>query len=388
MAMYSAWRTQWQIVKQDKWLLSCLTWMPVALVVILWGVFSQGIARNIPIAVVDLSHSEMSRTLTRYYDATSSMAVVAEMQSAYQAEQAMIAGDIFAYAVIPANFEQDVIKGLMPQVSVFYNSQTILIGKLINSAFVQAQATFNAQVATVANLSHGNQTFASALGQALPVRTQITPLFNKNSNYAQFLVSAIVPALWQIVVVACTILVLAANLQHQGLKNWLNQSPAKTLIVTLSPYLIVFVLQGVAFLTWFQFGLKWPMHGSFALIILAQILTAIACMVMGTMFYFLSLDPARAMSFAGALTAPSFAFMGITFPVSDMNSLAQFWRSLLPISHYIEVQVEQMNYGLSWIDSLPSLLPFIGYLLPLLVALMLINKHLKQERGNEPVKTA
>ncbi|WP_194435064.1 ABC transporter permease [Vibrio fluminensis] len=368
--------SQWQIVRRDRWLLSCLTWLPIALAISIWAIFSQGIARNVPIAVVDLSHSEMSRTLSRYYDATSSMAVVEQMQSANQAEQALVNGDIYAYAVIPHNFEQDVYKGLNPQVSVFYNSQFILIGKLINSAFVQAQGTFNAQIATIANLAHGNQTLSSAMGQALPIRTQITPLFNKNSNYAQFLVSAIIPALWQIVVVVSTILILAANHRQQGLNKWLAEQPIRRLVVTMSPYIPVFALQGFAFLCWFYLGFKWPMDGSLLVLVIGQWLTVIACMIMGSFFFFMTLDPARAMSFAGAFTAPSFAFMGITFPVTDMNTLAQFWRSLLPISHYIELQVSQVSYGASWQVSIQELLPMLGYLLPLLLTGLLIKKHL------------
>lgn len=373
--------SQWQIIRRDRWLLSCLTWIPIALALSIWGVFSQGIARDVPIAVVDLSHSEMSRTLSRYYDATSSMAVTQQLQSVQQAKQALVQSDIYAYAVIPANFEEDVYKGLMPQVSVFYNSQTILIGKLVNSAFVQAQGTFNAQIATIANLSHGNQTLSSAMGKAVPIRSQITPLFNKNSNYAQFLVSAIIPALWQIIVVVSTILILAANHRHRKLQTWFGNQPAKGIVTTLAPYLPVFMLQGFTFLCWFYLGFEWPMNGSFLTLVIAQFATSIACMIMGGFFFFMTLDPARAMSFAGAFTAPSFAFMGITFPVNDMSSLAQFWRSLLPISHYIEVQVSQVSYGADWTVSIQELIPMLGYVLPFVLMLLLAKKHRQQEQA-------
>jgi len=368
--------SQLSILRRDKWLLSSLTWLPIMLAVMIWAVFSQGIARDLPIGVVNLDTGKMSQQLIRYYDATSAMKVDQHFSSALDAKQALVKGDIYAYAVIPHNFEQDTYKQLAPQVSVFYNSQMILVGKLINSAFLQAQGTFNAQVSTVGNLSRGNATLASAMGKAVPIRTQITPLFNKNSNYAQFLVSAVIPALWQIVVVVTTILVLSANLRDRGLQHWLGESPAKALFNTLAPYSWVFALQGFAFLCWFYLGFKWPMNGSFLVLVLAQWSTIFACMIMGSLFFFLTLDAARAMSFAGAFTAPSFAFMGITFPVTDMNSLAQAWRSLLPISHYIEVQVSQVSYGQPWTESLLHLLPMLGYGLPALLTFALVKKHL------------
>ena len=100
---------------------------------------------------------------------------------------------------------------------------------------------------------------------------------------------------------------------------------------------------------------------------------------MGCFFYFLTLDAARSMSLAGAFTAPSFAFMGVTFPTSDMGSAAQIWRSLLPISHYIEAQIDQVSYGLSAWQTTVSFMPtMLWYGLPLGLILLLIKKHRRQ----------
>lgn len=375
--------SQLSIVRRDRWLLSSLTWLPIALAVMIWSIFSQGIARDLPIGVVNFDNGVLSEKLIRYYDATPAMDVSHHFTSVEQAKQALVQGDVYAYAVIPPQFEQNTLKQLAPQVSVFYNSQMILVGKLINSAFLQAQGTFNAELSTGSGLLQGDTPLLLAMGKAVPVRTQITPLFNKNSNYAQFLVSAIIPALWQIVIVVTTILVLAANHRDRGLMPWLGKRAFTQLCFTLAPYSAVFALQGFAFLCWFYLGFKWPMNGSLLVIIFAQLATIFACMVMGSMFFFLTLDPARAMSFAGAFTAPSFAFMGITFPVGNMSTLAQFWRSLLPISHYIEVQVSQVSYGLPWWDSLKHLSPMLGYFVVVLVCMLLIRKHLNEEQRRE-----
>ena len=375
--------SQLSIVRRDRWLLSSLTWLPIALAVMIWSIFSQGIARDLPIGVVNFDNGVLSEKLIRYYDATPAMDVSHHFTCVEQAKQALVQGDVYAYAVIPPQFEQNTLKQLAPQVSVFYNSQMILVGKLINSAFLQAQGTFNAELSTGSGLLQGDTPLLLAMGKAVPVRTQITPLFNKNSNYAQFLVSAIIPALWQIVIVVTTILVLAANHRDRGLMPWLGKRAFTQLCFTLAPYSAVFALQGFAFLCWFYLGFKWPMNGSLLVIIFAQLATIFACMVMGSMFFFLTLDPARAMSFAGAFTAPSFAFMGITFPVGNMSTLAQFWRSLLPISHYIEVQVSQVSYGLPWWDSLKHLSPMLGYFAVVLVCLLLIRKHLNEEQRRE-----
>ncbi len=372
--------SQWQLLKRDRWLLSCLTWVPIVLVVTIWWVFSQAIVRELPVGVVDLSNSHLSRQLIREIDATSTLSVIRHYSNTAQASNDMRSSEIYAYFVFPSQFDKSIYRQEQPKVTTFYNSQMILVGRLINSAIVQAQTTFNAQIDVVKTLSKGETATLSAMSQAIPIRTQITPLFNKNTNYAQFLVSAIVPAIWQIAIVVCTILILAMNHRQYGLSHWLKQNPVSQLLDTLFPYAVLFALQGSAFLVWFYHGLQWPMQGHLFTIVIAQWFTVIACMIMGSLFFFLTLDPARAMSFAAAYTAPSFAFMGITFPTSDMSTIAQIWRSLLPVSHYIDVQVSQASYGLNSFDSLKQLWPMIGYSIPLVLCLLLVKKHLRTEQ--------
>ncbi|MGR4990438.1 ABC transporter permease [Vibrio rotiferianus] len=371
--------SQQQVLRRDKWLLSCLTWVPILLAVTIWGVFSAGIARDLPIGVVDLQHSQLSRKMIQSLDASSTLSVDYHYTSSTEAKNAMIEGDIYAYAVIPPKFDQDIRLHRQPQLSVFFNSQYILVAKLINSAVAQSQGYFDAQLEAMGNLAKGNTTTLAAIGQAVPISTQITALFNRNTNYAQFLVTAIVPAIWQICVVVSTILILAAHFRLYGNGNnsfaFLGGRPFTRLSKILGQYIPVFMAQGALFLVWFYMVLDWPMEGSYLVMLLAQFVTTIACIIMGALFFFLSMDPARAMSFAGAFTAPSFAFMGITFPVSDMNALAHAWRGLLPITHYIEVQVDQASYGANAAQSIGSLWPMVGYIIPLLMTAALMAKH-------------
>ncbi|MCG6200506.1 ABC transporter permease [Psychromonas antarctica] len=375
--------SQWHLLNNDKWLLSSLTWIPILLALSIWWIFSQAIVRDLPVGVVDLQRSVLSRQLVREFDATSALKVDHTFSDISAAKNAFIGNKIYAYMIIPKNFDRDIYIGKPPKVSVFYNSQFILVGKLINSAAQQAHGAFNAQVGAIKQLTKGNSTALNAFAKTVPIRSQIIPLFNKNSNYAQFLVSAIVPALWQIVIVVSTILFLAANYRVYGLKKMVGEKPLKNLLVMGGFYLPIFLTQGVAFLIFFYTCLGWPMEGSLLPLIFAQLVTVIACMIIGNFFFFLTLDPARAMSFAAGFTAPSFAFMGVTFPVINMNRLAEMWRGLLPISHYIEAQISQVSYGATaWVTIYRFTPPMLGYLIPLLLILLLIKKHLKKLEVN------
>ncbi len=123
--------------------------------VTIWGVFSAGIARDLPIGVVDLQHSQLSRKMIQSLDASSTLSVDYHYTSSTEAKNAMIEGDIYAYAVIPPKFDQDILLHRQPQLSVFFNSQYILVAKLINSAVAQSQGYFDAQLETMGNLARG-----------------------------------------------------------------------------------------------------------------------------------------------------------------------------------------------------------------------------------------
>jgi ABC-2 type transport system permease protein len=372
--------SQWSVLRRDKWLLSLLTWVPLLIAICSWWIFSQSILRDLPVGVVDLQKSTLSRQLIREIDATAALTVNRSYSDVLSAKTDFVGSNIYAYVIIPQNFDRDIYISNPPQVTVFYNSQFILIGKLINGAVQQAHATFNAQIGTIKQLNKGEDTIRSALAKTLSIRSQIVPLFNKNSNYAQFLVSAIVPAIWQISIVVATILSLAANQRIFGLQRMFGGAPFRRLLSLTLFYLPFFLAQGLAFLISFYLILDWPMHGSLYTLFFVQIITVIASMIIGALFFFIVLDPTKAVSFAAAFTAPSFAYMGITFPVTDMNALALGWRSLLPISHYIEAQISQVSYGATAWETISDFTPAMaGYLIPLLLVLLLVKKQLKRQ---------
>lgn len=370
-------KEQLNIIREDRWLNACLSWVPFLLVFLIWAVFSQGIARDLPIGVVDLSKSSTSRSLVRQLSGSPTLTIAHQYLDASSAKAALVNKEIYAYVVIPSDLERSISHQLLPQVSSFYNSQYILIGRLVNTAITQALGHWNARLGAAKALANEEGTMVSAMGKSVPIRSQITALFNRNTNYSQFLVSAVVPALWQLVMVVSTIMVLCANFRRSDASNltqWLGKQPMQRLFNLLSCYYVLFAVQGGLFLLWFYYFLDWPNHGSLFIMAVAQSVTIVACMIMATLFYVITEEPARALSLAGAFAAPSFAFMGISFPVTDMGYLAQAWRSLLPISHYMDTQVAQSSYGVTWSTSLLELTPMLGYLLPLVMIKLVLAR--------------
>jgi len=376
--------SEWRLLVNDPWLISLVTWLPPLLFLMIYAIFSQGMARNLPVGVVDLDHSTLSRSLIRYYDASPTVTITGHYPSAREGATAMRAGEIYGLIIISADTQKNTTLGRSPQVELFYNSQFLLIGKQIKSAILQAHTTAVARIDTLKNLNLNGSVPGQALARAVPVGTQATPLFNSNSNYAQFLVSAIIPALWQIFMVMTTVLSMAAELRRDGLSAWLKDRPVRALIEKMAPYTLLFWLQGILFLLTLFVAIGWPMHGHLGFIIICQLVTVIASQCAGAFIFFLSRDAARGLGLAAAYCAPGLAFMGVTFPTTDMTLLAKIWRSLLPISHYMDIQIAQANYGASPVLCLPQLqslgLFIIPGLLVCLFAVRISHKYLQTQK--------
>lgn len=361
------------ILVKEPWLLALSVWLPPLLFALFWWIFSAGSSFDLPIGVVDLDHSSLSRTLIRKCDASSIMSVDKQYATVLEGQRDLSGGSIYALMVIPNNLEVDTIKGRAPQATVFYNGQFILIGKQINGAMLSAVGLLSAEVGGLQAMA-GGTAVPAVTGQIAPIRGQITPLFNINTNYAEFLASGGLPAIWQILIIAITVLSLAAEKRHGGLSLWAGSNPGQALIGKLAPYTLIMWLQGIIFLAGMYGWLGWPMNGSWTVLIFAQLLTVLACQAMGCLFFFLGMDEARGLSIAAAYAAPAFAFMGVTFPVTDMGLPALIWRALMPTTYYIKIQIHQANYGGNVSDLLPSFGALLLFALPMFLAFILLQK--------------
>ncbi|WP_337077423.1 ABC transporter permease [Aeromonas dhakensis] len=355
---------EWRLLWQDPFGRALASWLPLLLMGILCWVFSAGLARDLKIGLVDLDQSVLSRQLAYSLDASAGLKVARQFDSIAEGANALRGGDIYALVVLPDHLERDARQGTQPRVTVFNNGQFILIAKLVNSALAQVVGTLNGQVGVLTAMADG-KALPGALGQAVPINSQVTALYNLNASYAQFLLSAILPAVWQILVVLYGLNALART-DRLGL-DWTTKGVWFGLWRTLLPHVLIGWGWGLLWTLLLFKGFAYPMHGSWLMLTVGLGLASAACVSMGAFFYAVIRDPARALSLAGAYTAPGFAFMGVTFPVSAMGDFAQFWRSLLPISHYVELQIGQTNYGQPLAAALPQFGALLMFLLPLLL---------------------
>jgi len=351
-----------------------ISWLPLVLFASLWWIFSAGIVTDVGIGIVDLDDSGLSRTLIRNLDATPALRITSRPLSVGEGRRAMSNAEIAALIVIPRDFQSRVSRGLNPGVTAFFNGQFILIGKAVKSSLLQVQATLAGTIDGGMALAEGIP-ISGAAGRAAPVVPQLTPLYNSRMDYALFLVPAIIPALWQVVMILGMLNAVGREHRQQTWNSWLQSGAWRAFLGKMLPYVVTYTAMGVLFLFSFEM-LGFPVRGSWLQLVAAQGLTAVATAVMAAFLYLAVNDLPRALSLAAAYTAPSFAFLGVTFPTSDMPAAALFWRSLIPVCHYIDIQISEM----SRIAPFTTTAPEFGALALFFVVLPLVLLRLRPEK--------
>jgi len=131
-------------LRRRPFLLGLTTVVPLVLVALLSGIFSAGLATRLPIGVLDLDGSDLSRTIIRMVDATPDTAVAARVGDLAEGRSLILSGKIHGLLMLPLNLQRDVFAGRRPEVVFFYNTQTLTTGNLavrgVNAAVPTAAA--------------------------------------------------------------------------------------------------------------------------------------------------------------------------------------------------------------------------------------------------------
>jgi ABC-2 type transport system permease protein len=328
-------------------LLVLATIAPLGLMALLTTIFSAGLPTRLPIGVLDLDGSDLSRSIIRIVDATPDVAVSARVGELAAGRTMILSGQIHGLLMLPRNLERDVLAGRRPEVVFFYNAQTLTTGNLVLRGVGAAVPSAAAGIRLSLRTSQGQPTEA-AQASLSPIPVQTNALFNPTLNYVHFLLAALLPSVLQIVVVTTSAYSAGLDLETRyrlAILRRLGGGLWPAIAGKVLPYTLIFlivlclsdaVLFGV-------FGL--PLRGSGSLLLLASFLFILACQFLGLMLALLLRPMARAVSIGTLLTSPAFGFMGISFPRLAMNAFAYSYGAILPGTWYLTARIDQTVRG-------------------------------------------
>ncbi len=368
-------RREFDRFSRRRLLLFLTTVLPLLLMGSLAIVFSAGLATRLPIAVLDLDGTDLSRTIIRTVDATPDTAVARRVSDLAEGRQLILSGQVRGLLMLPLNLERDVYGGRRPEVVFFYNTQTMTSGNLalrgINAAVPAVAAGIRLSLRTAEG-----QPLEAAQASLAPIPVQVNPLFNPTLNYAHFLLAALLPSVLQVIIVTTMAYAVGLDVETPHRLRVLRRLGGglwPAMAGKILPYTLLFlVVLGIS--DWVLFGvLDMPLRGNRYMLILAGILFILADQFIGVLLALLLRPMASAISIGTLLMAPAFGFMGIGFPRIGMNAFAYHWGQMIPGTWYLMARIDQTIRGtpvnLSWKPI--TVLLFMVLLLASLTALRL-----------------
>lgn len=181
---------------------------------------------KVPVAVVDLDHSEMSRQLTQMAMAAQQIEVKAVYEDVVQAKEAMGREEVFGFMVIPENMEKDIRKQKQVSVNIFTHGAYVMLHGAIGTAFSTCAMTLGAtnKVKQIALSKRVPSSQAMAMRDPIPISIQT--LFNNTGSYSNYVVpSVLILILQQSLIIG--ICILGGSRAHRRFRRKFRDSPVE-----------------------------------------------------------------------------------------------------------------------------------------------------------------
>jgi len=337
--------------RHDRWELALVTLMPLLLMALMMWLFSASVLRQVPVALVDLDGSPDSRALARAIDASPGVAIASQPASLPQAQAQLRALQVFAIVLVPRDMSRRALRGEAAPVYAFYNATYMATGQSAARDIADAVGAFNARMLRE---RIGRQVGPARL-RAAPVTVQATVLHNPARSYELFLLPLIFPAVLSLLAALAAGGAVGRERRDGLLPAWLGERPWAAIAGKLAPYVALFSLYGALGVLYVAYMRGDGVAGSLWLLVLAQPLFYLACCCFALLFIAVTRDMGTGLSLVGLSIGTALAFSGATFPVIEAPLFTRVWNALLPLTAYVQVQMQQLFMGAPWTLSLRPL---------------------------------
>ena len=319
--------------------------------------FNQGVARNIPIAILDEDHTTLSRKVAQMIDDTPTAMVAYDIQDIDEGERLMREGRVMAIVQIPAFFEKCILSNTQTHIENYVSGTNITVNGLLSKDIQTAVTTFSAGI-QLQLLTKQGLTERQAMAQLMPVRFDRHVLFNPYINYGYYLAPSFLPMMLLIFVVLTTVFSIGTELKNSTAREWLRTADdsvgaallGKTLPVTVGMFLLSLAMFVIIFKV-----VGTPLNGSLAVILTGTLLFILSYQAISVLIVSLLANLRLSLSIGGGYSVLAFTFSGLTFPIMAMWEPMQWVSRLFPFTYYTDLFVDQMLRGAPVVCSLPDL---------------------------------
>ena len=158
----------------------------ISCVLIMEAVYGQRTVTNIPIYVVDLDNSSVSRTIRTFLESSPDLHVLGAIDTPEKAEEAFFNGDAAAIVLIPDGLSQDVKRQEGGHVFAYIDGTSIIMARNADKAIQTVVKTTSVGVSMITLNKQGVPDFA-LMGALQPINFDVDRPFNAMTIYSDYL---------------------------------------------------------------------------------------------------------------------------------------------------------------------------------------------------------
>lgn len=347
---------------------------PLIVIVFFSTLLHDGLPHELPVGIVDLDKTTVSRNIIRNVDA--GQAIRLQSYSSYgEAKDAMQRGETYAFMLIPDNFSAKLMRGEQPEIPYYTQYAYYLCGSLAMRDLNMGLKTISGGINLRQRTARG-ESYQEAMAQVQPIAMDFHSIANPTTNYSFYLSSVLMPGVIFLLVIVATVYAVGSEMKERTSARWLviaNGSLFKGLVGKLLPYTVFFTL--VLFLAdeVMLHILGFPFLGNYIWMFVSSLLSVMAYQAVGV--FILAALPVMntALGIAAFYAVLGLGFCGITYPVEAMLPAVQSFSLLYPARFYYLIYAGMQLNGLSFVQDWQ---PFFFYLLFLLLP-FLLHRRLK-----------
>lgn len=342
--------------------------------------FKQGLPSKLPIGIVDLDNSSLSRNFSRQLDATQLGSVI-KYDTFADAREDMQSGKITAICVIPHGMYADVQASRRPVFSYYLNGLYFVGGALsyknILTMINLADGAVQREVLRAKGVNED-----AIMGRIQPVSVDVHQIGNPFTNYGYYLTNIFLPGVLALTVVILMIYSLGAELKYGTSRHLLKtagDSMCAAIFGKIAVYTILFSGLGLGIILLMYDWMHFPIAGSVWNMFLAIILLVLASEGVAIFIIGMLPIPRLALSIGALYSVMAFSMSGFTLPVETMPPYIQGLAEAFPLRHYFLLYSREVVFGTGfegWWQEVIHLLIFT--LLPAVVLYRLKSAYILQ----------
>jgi len=330
--IFQIWYREIGNIFRDKGIMIFILFVPLAYPLLYSYVYTNEVVREVPVAVVDESHSELSRELLRKMDASPDMKIVAYCDNLSAAQEMIRRQEVYGIVRIPSDFTRELWKGNQAPIGLYCDMSSMLYYKALLLTATNVSLEVNKDIKV--NHYLPSTTDRQAEITRMPIDYDYVPLYNPQSGFAAFLI----PPVLMLIIQQTLLLGIGMSTgnsreHHMGsvipFHPW-YKNPVHIVIGKALPYFMLYIILGVYMFAVVTRLFTLPQLGHFTTFIAFLVPFVLACIFLAMVlssFIYRREDSILLLVF---LSVPMLFLSGLSWPASDMPAFWKYFSYLFP----------------------------------------------------------